>query len=69
MSTFGHGHITHSTAPEPPPPWQSLADNTNGTGMQLAELEISSGGLSAFIDSFVDKLVALLATANFGGRD
>ncbi len=32
----------------------------------MAESAISSGGLSAFVDSFVDKFVALLGTANFG---
>ncbi len=34
--------------------------------MRLAESAILSGGSSAFVDSFVDKFAALLATANFG---
>jgi hypothetical protein len=66
MSTFGCRQITRSTHPEPPSPWQPLANNTNGTGMQLAESAILSGGSSTFIDSFVDKFAALLATADFG---
>jgi hypothetical protein len=66
MSTFGCRQMTHFTPPKPPSPWQPLANNTDGTGMRLAESAILSGGLSAFIDSFVDKFVALLATANFG---
>jgi hypothetical protein len=65
MSTIDCGQITHSTPPKPLPPWQPLANNTNGTGMRLAELAILSGGLSAFVNSFVDKFVALLGTANF----
>jgi hypothetical protein len=66
MSTFGHGQITPSTHPEPPSPRQPLADNTDGTGMRLAELAITSGGSSVFINSFVEEFVALLPTANFG---
>ncbi len=66
MSPFGRGQITHSTPPEPPSHPQPLANNTNGTVMRLAELEILSGGLSAFIDSFVDEFVASLPTANLG---
>jgi hypothetical protein len=66
MSTFGRGQITHSTPPESPSPRQPLADNTDGTGMGLAELVISSGGSSTFVNSFVDKFVTSLATANFG---
>jgi hypothetical protein len=50
----------------PPSPRQPLANNTNGTGMRLAELAILSGGSSTFVDSFVDKFVALLGTADFG---
>jgi hypothetical protein len=69
MSTFGRGQITSSTHPEPPSPWQPLADNTGGTGMQLAESAILSGGSSAFVDSFVDKFVVSLATANFWGSN
>ncbi len=34
--------------------------------MQLAESAILSCGLSAFVDSFVDKFVASLPTADFG---
>jgi hypothetical protein len=37
--------------------------------MQLAESAISSGGSSAFVDSFVDKFVASLATIDFGDSD
>jgi hypothetical protein len=37
--------------------------------MQLAELAILSGRLSAFVDSFVDKFVVLLPTADFGDSD
>jgi hypothetical protein len=37
--------------------------------MRLAELAISSGGSSPFVDSFVDEFVALLATADFGDSD
>ncbi len=37
--------------------------------MRLAESAISSGGSSAFVDSFVDKFVALLATVDFGESD
>jgi hypothetical protein len=37
MSTFGCGQITRSTPPELSPQ-QSIADNTDGTGMRLAEL-------------------------------
>jgi hypothetical protein len=66
MSNFGRRHITHSTHPEPPSSQQPLANNTDGTGMRLAESAISSGGSSAFIDSFVDEFVASLGTANFG---
>jgi hypothetical protein len=69
MSTFGRGQNTRSTHPEPPPPWQPLANNTNGAGMQLAESVISSSVLSAFVNSFVDEFVASLTTANFGGSD
>ncbi len=35
----------------------------------MAELAIPSGGSSAFVNSFFDKFVALLATANFGDSD
>ncbi len=66
MSTFGPGQITHSTHLKTPSPWQPLAENTDGTGMQLAEWAILYGGSSAFVNSFVDKFVALLATVNFG---
>jgi hypothetical protein len=69
MSTFGRRQITHSTPPKPPSPWQPLANNTNGTGMRLAESAILSGGLSASVNSFVDKFAASLATANFGDSD
>jgi hypothetical protein len=69
MSTFGCGQITHSTHPEPLSPRQPLANNNDGTGMQLEELAISLGGSSAFVDSFVDKFVALLGTADFGDCD
>ncbi len=69
MSTFLHGEITRSTTPKPPSPWQPPTDNTNGTSMQLAELAILSGRLSAFVDSFVDKFVVLLPTADFGDSD
>jgi hypothetical protein len=65
MSTFDCGQITCSTPPKPPSPWQPLANNTNGTSMQLVELVILLGGSSAFINSFVDKFVASLGTANF----
>jgi hypothetical protein len=37
--------------------------------MQLAELAISSGGSSAFVNSFVDKFVVLLVTAGFGNSE
>jgi hypothetical protein len=69
MSTFSHGQITRSTPPEPPSPLQPLNNNTNRTGMRLAELAILSGGLGTFINSFVDKFVALLATVDFGDSD
>jgi hypothetical protein len=69
MSTFGRGQITCSSPPKPPSPRQPFTNNTNGTIMRLAESAISSGGLSAFVDSFVDKFVALLPTANFGDSD
>jgi hypothetical protein len=59
--------VPHPPNPRPPP--QPLANNTNGTGMQLAESTISSGGLSAFVNSFVDEFVALLATVDFGDSD
>jgi hypothetical protein len=65
MSTFGHKQIICSTPPKPPSPRQPLANNTNRTGMRLAESAILSGGSSAFVDSFVDKFVASLGTANF----
>jgi hypothetical protein len=52
MSTLGRGQITHSMHLEPPSPRQPLANNTDGTGMQLAELAILSGGSSAFVNSF-----------------
>ncbi len=69
MSTFGREQITPSTPPEPTSPRQPLANNTDGTGIRLAELVISSGGSSAFVDSFVDEFAALLATADFRDSD
>jgi hypothetical protein len=66
MSTFGRGQITHSTPPKPPSPRQPLANNTDGTGMRLAESAILSGGSSAFVNSFVDEFVASLGTTDFG---
>jgi hypothetical protein len=52
-----------------PVPLAAIANNTDGTGMRLAESAISSSGLSAFVNSFVDKFVALLPTAHFGDSD
>jgi hypothetical protein len=66
LSTFSCRQITCSTHPEHPSPLQPLANNTNGTGMQMEESAFFSGGSSTFVDSFVDKFVALLATAYFG---
>jgi hypothetical protein len=66
MSILGCRQITRSTPPNPLPPLQPLANNIDGSGMQLVELASSFGGSNAFIDSFVNKFVALLPTANFG---
>jgi hypothetical protein len=66
MSTIGCGKITCSTHPKLPSPWQPLANNTDGTSILLAESAISFGGSIAFVDSYVDKFVVSLATANFG---
>ncbi len=52
--------------PRTPIPQQHLANNTDGTGMRLAESAILSVGSSAFVDSFVDEFVVLLLTADFG---
>ncbi len=69
MSTFGRGQMTCSTHPKLPSPRQPLANNTDGTGMRLAESAILLGGSSAFVNNFVDEFVASLATANFGDSD
>jgi hypothetical protein len=37
--------------------------------MQLVESANSSGGSNTFVNSVVDKFVALLPTANFGGSN
>jgi hypothetical protein len=66
MSTLGFGQITPFTPPNPLLPLQPLANNIDGSSMQLVELANSSGGFNVFVYSFVEVFVALLLTANFG---
>jgi hypothetical protein len=66
MSTLGCGQTTRSTPPNPLPPPQPLTNNIDGSSMQLVELANSSSGSNALVDSFVDKFVLSLPTANFG---
>jgi hypothetical protein len=69
MSTLGHEQITLSTPPNPLPPLQPLANNIDGSSMELVELANSSGGWNVFVNSFVDEFVASLPTVNFGDSD
>jgi hypothetical protein len=55
-----------SHTPFQPIPLHPLIDNIDGTGMKFEEWVNSSDGLIKFVNSFVDKFVALLPTANFG---